>query len=137
MNESRELMERYRSAFARADARALADCFAFPVLVVTVADDGASRLAANADEWPGVLERLLGAHKRLGVTDCAPLAVEITEPLHAVAIVRVHWALRRGDGESIYDFTGVYTLARVEGRLRIVGIAHDELPKMQAALQGS
>ena len=67
---------------------------------------------------------MLGAYKRLGVTDCVPLAVEITEPMDAVALMRVHWALQRTDREPVYNFTAVYTLA------------HDELPKMQATLQG-
>lgn len=67
---------------------------------------------------------MLGAYKRLGVTDCVPLAVEITEPMDAVALMRVHWALQRTDREPVYNFTAVYTLA------------YDELPKMQATLQG-
>ncbi len=56
--------------------------------------------------------------------------------MHAVTVMRVQWALQRGDREPIYDFTAVYTLVRATGRLRIVALAHDELPKMQAALQG-
>jgi hypothetical protein len=136
MSASQEFMEQYRSAFKHADLSALVDCFAFPLQVVTVTDGEASSSVAYGEEWPSVLERLLGAYKRLGVLDCVPLAVEVTEPMDAVTVMRVQWALQRGDREPIYDFTAVYTLVRATGRLRIVALAHDELPKMQAALQG-
>ncbi len=46
------------------------------------------------------------------------------------------WALQREDGEAVYDFTAVYTLARLDNGLRIVAAAHDELPKLQVALHG-
>jgi hypothetical protein len=101
--------------------------------VLSVTDGDASSSVAHAEGWPGVLEGLLGAYKRLGVADCVPLAVEITELMDAVAVARVHWALQREDREPVYDFTAVYTLARIQGRFRIVAIAHDELEKMQAA----
>ena len=136
MSAPQDFMDKYRTAFKQADLSALVDCFAFPLQVVSVADGEASSSVASVDEWPAVLERLLGAYKRLGVTDCVPAAVEITEPMDAVAVMRVHWALQRADREPVYDFTAVYTLALATGRLRIVALAHDELPKMRKALQG-
>ena len=136
MSAPQEFLEKYRTAFTQADLSALVDCFDFPLQVVSVADGEAATSVAYVEEWPGVLERLLGAYKRLGVTDCVPLAVEITEPMDAVAMMRVHWALERTDREPVYDFTAVYTIALAAGRLRIVALAHDELPKMRAALQG-
>lgn len=136
MSAPQELMEQYRTAFMHADLSALVDCFAFPLQVVTVTAGEASSSVAYGEEWPGVLERLLVAYKRLGVKDCVPLAVEITEPMDAVAVVRMQWALQREDREAVYDFTAVYTLALAASRLRIVALAHDELPKMRAALQG-
>lgn len=136
MSAPQEFMEQYRTAFTQADLGALVDCFVFPLQVVSVADGEASSSVAHVEEWPGVLERLLGAYKRLGVTDCVPMEVEITEPMDAVAVMRVHWALQRADREPVYDFTAVYTLALAAGRLRIVALAHDEFPKMRAALQG-
>ncbi len=69
------------------------------------------------------------------MTDCVPVSVDAAEPLRAVSVVRVLWELRREDHEPVYDFTAVYTLARTQGPSQIVAVAHDELPKMQAALQ--
>jgi hypothetical protein len=73
----------------------------------------------------------------LGVTDCVPLVIEITHPMDVIAVVQVRWILHRRNRQPVYDFTAVYTLARAEDGLRIVAIAHDELPKMQAALKRS
>lgn len=136
MSAPREFVEQYRTVFTQADLSALIDCFAFPLQVVSVTDGEASTSVAHVEDWRGVLERLLGAYKGLGVTDCVPLAVEITEPMDAVAVIHVHWALQRADREPVYDFTAMYTLALAAGRHRIVALAHDELPKMRAALQG-
>ena len=63
------------------------------------------------------------------------MALTIDEPMKPVAIVRANWALRRQDGDSVYNFTAVYTMTRIEGQLRIVAIAHDELPALQAAMR--
>ncbi len=127
-------MGRYRGAFERADVDALVDCFAFPVQIVTVTQDGASISIADAGDWPGVLARLLGAYRRLGVASIVLQEMELHEPIGAVAVVRVRWALERADGGAVYDFTGTYTVASMDGRHRIVALAHDELPKMRAAL---
>jgi hypothetical protein len=81
-----------------------------------------------------VLERLVSTYQRLGVTEPVPRTLEVLEPMDGVSVVRVQWALWREDGGSVYDFTAVYTLARVGGRLGIVSIEHDELARMRAAI---
>lgn len=135
MSAPLELLERYRTGFASGDVGALVACFTFPLQVVSVGEAEASITIVQADQWPGVLQGLLGAYKRLGVTDCVPVAVEATQPMAAVAVVRVQWELRREVRERVYDFTAVYTLVLTQGRLQIAAIAHDELAKMQAALR--
>ena len=112
------------------------DCFSFPLQVISADRAGASVSVAAAENWPDVLQRLLDAYQRLGgVVDAAPLDLTIDEPMTSVALVRAHWALQREDGDSVYDFSAVYTLIRVDGQLRIVAIAHDELPALQAAIR--
>ena len=81
-----------------------------------------------------MLERLVSTYQRRGVTEPVPRTLEVLEPMDGVSVVRVQWALRREDGGSVYDFTAVYTLARVGGRLGIVSINHDELARMRAAI---
>ena len=133
MDTPQELIERYRDAFTRGDLPALVDFFGFPLQVVAVTDS-ASTSVLQRDEWAGVLNRLLDTYKQLGVVGAFPLALEVSQPMEAVAMVQVHWELQREDDRPIYDFTAVYTLTRTEGRLQIVSIAHDELPKLRAAM---
>ena len=134
MSAPRELIEQYRSAFASADVEALLDCFNFPLQVVSITTDQASVSIARTEDWPHVLDELLSGYERLGVAEAVPLSLEVTEPIEDVAFVRVHWALQHANGDPIYDFKAVYTLARTGGRYRIVAIAHDELPKLRAAM---
>ena len=127
-------MEQYRSAFASADVDALLDCFNFPLQVVSLTTEQASVSIARTEDWPHVLDELLSGYERLRVVEPVPLSLEVTEPIEGVAFVRVHWALQRANGDPIYDFKAVYTLARTDSRYRIVAIAHNELPKLRAAL---
>jgi len=128
-------MKKYRSAFSRGDLQALMDCFSFPLQVISADGAEASVSVAVGENWPDVLQRLLDAYQRLGVVDAVPSELTIDQPMTSVALVRAHWALNREDGNSVYHFTAVYTLIRIEGRLRIAAIAHDELPALQAAIR--
>jgi hypothetical protein len=127
-----QLIEDYRSAFLRADLDALVNCFAFPLQVASIDGDQVSVSIAGSEDWPEILSELLALYRHLEVADAAMLAVEISQPLDAVAIARVHWDLQRIDGTSVYDFTAVYTLLRTDGARRIIAIAHDELAKIRA-----
>lgn len=134
MSASRELIEQYRSAFTGGDVDALLDCFSFPLQVVTITKDQVSVSSAGTEDWPHVLKELSNTYQRLSVAEPVPLSVEVTEPIAGVAFVRVHWALQRANGDRVYDFKAVYTLARTDSRYRIVAIAHDELPKLRTAI---
>ena len=135
MSSLDDFFEEYRATFARYDADALAALFAFPFQAVSATDDGVAITAsATADEWRPVLEGLLGMYRTLGVAEGEPLQLHSAQLTPQTGSARVHWQLRREDGSAIYDFTAVYTLARVDGAWKVAGIVHDELPKLQAAL---
>jgi hypothetical protein len=127
-------MEQYRSAFTSGDVDALLDCFNFPLHVVSITNDQVSVSFAQTEDWPHVLEELLNTYQRLKVAEAVLLSLEVTEPIEGVAIVRVHWSLQDANGDPVYDFNAVYTMARTDSRYRIVAIAHDELPKLRAAM---
>ena len=133
MLQASELIEEYRSAFLRADLSALVNCFHFPLQVASIDVDEVSVSVAGSQDWPETLRGLLELYRRLGVANAAMLAVEISQPLDPIAVVRVHWDLQRADGTSVYDFTAVYTMVRMDGTRKIIAIAHDELPKIRAA----
>lgn len=137
MSEVGELMREYRRAFTSADTTALLDCFAFPLQVVSVAGDEPQIMVADGDDWRQVLDRLLASYQRLEVVDAVPLALEVREPMAGLALATVHWALRREGGVPLYTFWAHYTLSPRDGRLRIVALAHDELPKLRDALSAS
>jgi hypothetical protein len=131
--QASELIEEYRSAFLRADLSALVNCFHFPLQVASIDVDEVSVSVAGSQDWPETLRGLLELYRRLGVANAAMLAVEISQPLDPMAVVRVHWDLQRADGTSVYDFIAVYTMVRVDGTRKIIAISHNELPKIRAA----
>ena len=130
----RAFFDDYRATFARYDAEALADLFAFPFHVVSDTEEIAPMSVGSRDDWLGVLQGLLGGYRTLGVASGEPLAIDVNELSPRLATARVEWELRREDASAIYRFTAVYTLVRSGDRWRVAAIAHDELPKLQAAL---
>jgi hypothetical protein len=46
----------------------------------------------------------------------------------------VGWTLLRTDNLPVYDFEASYTLVASHGGLRISAIAHNEVPRLRAAL---
>jgi hypothetical protein len=130
----RSFFDTYRQTFARYDASALADLFVFPLQVVSDAEQITPLSIAGRDDWVGVLEGLLGGYRTLGVADGEPLKIDAIDVTPRLSSARVDWELRRADGSAIYEFTAVYTLVGADGRWQVAGIAHDELPKLTAAL---
>ncbi len=124
----------YAEAFTRYDALGLAELFAFPLQVVSIAETPTAIAIPSRDAWLPVLDGLLGSYRRLGVADSVPLELEVSELTARACSVRVHWELQRKDGSGIYDFAAIYTLAQVGDAWRAFAIAHDELPKLAAAL---
>ena len=133
MGTPQELIEQYRDAFSHSDLDALVEFFGYPLQVVSVTDGVAVSIVQRTD-WTGALDRLLDTYKRLGVVNAVPLALDVSQPMAGVAFVNVRWQLKDQDDRPIYDFAAVYTLARTEDQLRIVSVAHDELPKLRAAM---
>ena len=58
--------------------------------------------------------------------------IELTSLL---AQVTFHWDLVDGRGRSIYDFDASYTVAERGDGIRITAIAHNEMPRLQAAVE--
>jgi hypothetical protein len=135
MSTPQSFFDEYAGAFARYDARALAELFAFPFHVVSITEDPTAISVSTRDDWLPVLDGLLASYRRLEVAGGVPLELEVSELTDRACSVRVHWELRKDDGSAIYDFAAVYTLAQVAGAWRVFAIAHDELPKLQAALR--
>ena len=138
MPDAQGFLDSYVQTFTRFERDALMPFFTFPLHVVSVTDDGAVVSVAQESEWPAVLDGLLGAYKALGVAGAEPLDVTAHELGSSVLSVRVHWNLQRADGSTVYEFTAIYTVVTGDDHaMRVAAIAHDELPKLGAALSGS
>ena len=87
----RSFFDTYRETFARYDAAALADLFAFPLQVVSDAEEIAPLSIASREDWVGVLEGLLGGYRTIGVHSGEPLDIAATELTPRIVSAKVHW----------------------------------------------
>jgi hypothetical protein len=124
----------YRRTFETFDVDAICGAFAFPVQVVGDAGAVAVVVVPSLDEWAPQIERIVGAYRLLGVASSALESLVVTGVTPHIAYATVRWGLRDGAGGSIYSFTASYTLAETADGPRIVAIAHDETPKLAAAV---
>lgn len=129
-----EFLEAYRRAFAAFDVQAVADMFAYPCQITSGADEAEVRIVPGREAWLPELERLVGAYRTIGVTAAEILDRRTTELAPGLAQVVVRWALRDRAGARIYDFDAAYTLADLGDGPRITAIAHNETPRLRAAL---
>jgi ketosteroid isomerase-like protein len=132
----RAFLESYASAFERADKDAVADRYAYPVHVVT--HNGGVRLLAipSREAWIAVVERILGMYSAMGVRRAEMRDLRIASISPLVAQASLVWALR-GDGDKpLYDFDATYTVALVDGALKIVQvISENEQPKFMGVMR--
>lgn len=129
-----ELLAAYRSAFAAFDVEAVADMFAYPWQLTSGGDEAGVTIVAAREAWLPELERLVVAYRTIGVAAAEILDRRTTELAPGLAQVVVRWALTDRAGERIYEFDAAYTLADLGDGLRITAIAHNETPRLRAAL---
>jgi hypothetical protein len=135
MDTPESFIEHYRTVFERFSAPEILEHFAFPLQVAGDIVSGVIvTVAASKDQWTQQLETLLAGYRKLGVTRSQARSLEVVTISPNLVQARLHWDLFDGAGDPIYDFHSVYTLGRFEGRLRIIAIAHDELPRLRGAL---
>jgi len=126
--------EEYRTTFARFDREALLPLFALPIHVASATDGDVNVMVAGADVWPGVIDGLFSAYRTLRVVDAELLELDAVPVSDQLWSARVRWRLVREDRSAVYEFTAVYTVIEAAGALRVAAIAHDELPKLTAAM---
>ncbi len=129
-----EFFESYRAAFERSDSAAIADLFAYPCHIAS--DQGEIDLisVATRQEWIGQIERLLGGYRTIGVASARILELTTSELSPRLVQAILHWGLHDKAGGILYDFRAIYTLAAIDGALRITAIAHNEIPQLRAYL---
>ena len=127
-------IDAYRRTFESFDVAAIAGCYAYPVQVVGEADGVAVASVPAADAWVPQVQRIVGAYRLLGVAGATITRLDVAEVTPGIAHATVTWSLHTAAREPVYDFTASYTLADLAEGTRIVAVAHDETPKLLAAV---
>jgi hypothetical protein len=127
-------IDTYRRTFESFDVGAITALYAFPVQVVGDAGAVSVAVVPAADAWAPQVERIVGAYRLLGVSGANVARLDVAEVTPGIAQAIVTWSLHTAAGDPVYDFTASYTLADLVDGLRIVAIAHDESPKLMAAV---
>ena len=127
-------IDRYRTTFESFDVDAITARFAFPCQVTS--DGGAVTVTAapNEEAWRPGIERIVGAYRLLGVRSATVAELRVVDVTHRVGHAVVRWTLTDATGATVYDFHASYTLADLGDGLRIAAIAHDETPRLLAAV---
>jgi len=127
-------LDEYREAFERFDVAAIAACFAFPLHVTGDAIDVTIVSVPTLEAWLPQLERIVGAYRMLRVASADARDLRVVSVTSRIAQATSNWHLLDVQGEVIYDFHASYTLADIGAGLRITAIAHDEGPRLLAAV---
>ena len=131
---ARAFIERYRDTFESFDADAIGACFAFPCQVTSEAATVTVMSVPAVEAWVPQVARIVGAYRLLGVHHAEILDLQVVPVTPRIAHALVRWGLRDGNGATVYDFTASYALADLGDGLRVTAIAHDETPKLMAAV---
>jgi hypothetical protein len=128
-------LDAYQRAFEALDAPAIADLFLYPSHVTSDAGEVEVRAIPSREEWLPQVERLVGAYRAVGVRSAEARAVDSVTLTPLLTQVRVRWGLVDEVGDTIYEFDAAYTLAGIAGDFRIAALAHNELPRLRAAVE--
>ena len=130
-----QFLDRYRTAFQRFDVAAVAGHFAFPCQVTSDAAEVTVTSVPSLEAWVPQVERIVGAYRALGVTSADALDIRVIELTPRLAQAAVRWRLRDVSGGLVYEFDASYALADLGDGLRITAIAHNETPRLRAAME--
>lgn len=125
----------YRRTFESFDVAAVAAHFAFPLQVASEGGDAVTVVSVpDAKAWRPQIERIVGAYRLLDVAGATVEELRVAEVTPRVAHAVVRWGLATADGSPVYAFTASYTLVDGPDGIGITAIAHDETPKLMAAV---
>jgi hypothetical protein len=121
--------ESYRSAFERLDAPGIAEHFAFPLYITSDAEEIRPISVTSKQDWIANVERLVEMYRRIGFASARVLDLTTIELSPRLVQAILQWGLYDGEQRTLYEFQAGYTIAEINGDLRITAIAHDEVTR--------
>ncbi len=134
-SKAHHFLDAYRTAFEAFDVPAIADLFSYPCQATSDAGEIAVTMVSSLEAWLPQIERLVAAYRAIGVRSAHVLELQVIELTPRLAQATVHWGLADQGGEPIYEFDASYTLADHGDGMRITAIAHNETPRLRAAIE--
>jgi hypothetical protein len=131
----RAFLDAYRAAFETFDVAAVADLFYYPCHITSDGAEVTVAVIPTRHAWIPRLGQLVAAYREIGVRSAEVLAVDLVEITGRLVQAGVHWGLLGEQGRKIYEFDASYTLAAVGEGMRITAIAHNEAPRLRAAIE--
>lgn len=119
----------YCTAFIRLDAPAIARHFADQVQVASETGKSVRVQVQASDEWRKTIDHLLQMYRAINFGSAEATAMSVHPVSSRLVQASLHWALRDGNREPLYEFDALYTLARHSETFKIVAIAHNEFPQ--------
>jgi len=81
-----------------------------------------------------MLQPLDAMHRAIGFSFARALNLVAIELSSRLVRAVVPWALLNSAGDTLYDFNAAYSLATIDGVVRITAISHNEVPRYRECL---
>jgi hypothetical protein len=130
-----EFLASYGRAFEAFDTAAILSHFLFPCHIVSDADEVALMPLADAREARVGIERVLALHRELGVRAGRNLDLDVIELSPRMAGLVLSYEFFDAEGRALYDFQGIYTLVKADGRFKIAAISHNQIPRLVGRIE--
>ncbi len=125
----------YRAAFERYDAEAIVDHFTLPSFIVSDASEVAFIAYTTPEGCAAGINQILDLHRKIGVRSGRLLEFSVLELSAAMIVYTLNFAFHDAGGLALYDFRGVYTLAKTASGWRLAAISHNQVPRLIACVK--
>jgi ribosomal protein S17 len=128
-------LDSYQRAFEAFDPLAIVEQFCYPCQITSDAGEVTVTVVPTREAWIPQIERLVSTYRAIGVHAAVQVELRSVELTPRLAQATVRWRLVDARGQQLYEFDASYTLADLGQGFRISGIAHNEVPQLNALLE--
>ena len=127
-DEVAEFFNSYANPANLQDARAFAEHYALPCLIVSDRGRVDTIPISSRQELVVLLGKILGMYKAIGVGSASVTGLVSTHLSPLLSVNQVDWELRDLAGTKLYSFRAIYTLLKTDGTLKICANVACEIP---------